>query len=291
MSPDRVTERLDALRRDVDRLGMADSGAIRRRGEQRTRNQVVGGTVAVAVVVAGVIGLSGAVAGNDQADVIPATPTVTGPADVTPTTTASPEESVSTTVEPSPSYAVADDPFLRASDLTDFGGYDEAGPFLDAGAPPDLRPKQCAVRPFEPQPPWTPAATRANRYYQDGSEVSLHEYVLQFDTAAQAREAAVKGPSVDLLGAPCAEPDASEGQLTTRTAMREPSLADAWRWSRYFVPSVNSEPSYHEVATARAGTVVVMLEWMASGNPREDTNGWAFTPEHLEAALDRALAD
>ena len=39
---DRVADTLTALRADTDRLALPDSGSVRRRGEQRTRNQVVG---------------------------------------------------------------------------------------------------------------------------------------------------------------------------------------------------------------------------------------------------------
>jgi len=57
--PDRIEEKLRTLQLDVDRVGLADSGAVRRRGEQRTRSQVLAAGLAVVAVVAGVVGVAG----------------------------------------------------------------------------------------------------------------------------------------------------------------------------------------------------------------------------------------
>jgi hypothetical protein len=74
-----MTTTLEALRSDVERTPMADSLAVRRRGDQRTRRQAVGGALVVVALVAGTVGyLSGGLTGDDHAQ-LPATqsPTVT----------------------------------------------------------------------------------------------------------------------------------------------------------------------------------------------------------------------
>ena len=85
--PDRITETLTTLRTDVDTVGLADSGSVRRRGQQRTRNQVVGSTLAVVALVAGVVGVSGQLTGDNRS--IEGPPATQGP-------------SVETTPEPGP---------------------------------------------------------------------------------------------------------------------------------------------------------------------------------------------
>jgi len=79
--------------------------------------------------------------------------------------------------------------------------------------------------------------------------------------------------------------------LTTRYSQEIPGFGlAAIRSSRYFVPEFASEPSYYEVATAHEGNVVVVLEWQGSGNPSGDgEDDWAWTPERVQAALDRAV--
>jgi len=81
--PDRITETLTALRADVDTVGLADSGAVRRRGNQRTRHQLAGSALAVVALLAGVIGVSGGLGSSDRT--LDAPPATTGPTvDTTP---------------------------------------------------------------------------------------------------------------------------------------------------------------------------------------------------------------
>jgi hypothetical protein len=255
---------LDTLRSDVERTPLADSLTVRRRGDQRTRRQAVGGALAVVVVVAGAAGIYGGLGGDDRATQIPASPSPSA----------------------EPTLAIAADPFLPVEELTGFGGYDQAGPFIDAKQDPDVQPEQCATRPAD----WGASDLQATRFYQDGSEVTVREYVLRFDDAAAAEQASLKKAYAD-LAALCTETgDPSDGSMTTRDSAPVPGLDDAVRSSRYFVPSFASEPSYYEVATAHEGNVVVVLEWQASGNPAgdEDPQAWAWTPELLQTALDTA---
>lgn len=260
---DRMQQTLESLRTDVDRAGLADSGAVRRRGDRRTRHQVAGGALAVVVVLAGAAGIVGGLDGDRRATDIPATPS--------PTVT---QESL------------AAEPFLPVEGLTGFAGYDQAGPFIDAGQEPDVAPEQCATRPGD----WEAAQVQATRYYQDGSEAEIREYVLRFDDTGSAEQASLKRAYADLAATCPATVDPSEGTMTTRYSVLVPGLDLAVRSSRYFVPEVASEPSYYEVATAHQGNVVVVLEWHASGNPAGDgTQDWVWTTERLQSALDRAV--
>jgi hypothetical protein len=77
MSDRRLNDTLNALRTDVDHLPLADSSAVRARGTQRTRRQAVGASLAVVALVAGAVGISGALTGNNNAEErLPAEPTV-----------------------------------------------------------------------------------------------------------------------------------------------------------------------------------------------------------------------
>jgi len=270
---DRIAEKLRALQPDVDRVGLADSESVRRRGNRRTRNQSIGAGVAVVALVAGVVGLAGGLT-TDRGAVPPAEePTVS-----------TSEPTVSTSERQLLDLAAA--PFLSPAELTGFPGYDRAGPFGDARQEPDIRPEQCAVRPGG----WEAGAVRSTRYYQDGSEAEIREYVLRFDSVSDAAQAALKRAYADLATCLTAV-DPSEGTLSTRNSEVVPGLDGAVRHSRLFIPEVASEPSYYEVATAHRANVVVVLEWQASGNPGEDSgSGWVWTADRLRTALDQAAA-
>lgn len=264
--PDRIEETLRTLSRDLEQAPLPDSGSVRRRGDQRTRRQALGAGVAVVAVLAGVAGIAGGLPGRTTS----APPATTGP------TVATTQETL---------HDLEAQPFLRVEELGSFGGYDQAGPFIDAEAAPEVLPEQCATRPGS----WGAAELRSTRYYQDGSEASIHEYVLQFGTVAEAEQAALKRAYSDLAATCPATVDPAEGTLTTRESEIVPGLDRAVRHSRYFVPEYASEPSYYEVATARRGNVVVVLEWLASGSPAGEVDSdWVWTAERLRTALDRA---
>lgn len=260
--PDRIEETLRNLSRDIDAVPLPDSGAVRRRGDQRTRHQVVGAGIAAVAVLAGVAGLAGGLPGRT---------TSAPPATNAPT--------VATTQEPL--HDLAAQPFLTTDQLTGFGGYDQAGPFVDAETAPEVLPEQCPARPGS----WGATEVRSTRYYQDGSEASIHEYVLRFTNSADAEAGAAR------LGeemSDCPVPAYTDGALTQRG---EPvaGVASGYHGSRFFVPNVASETSYYEVATARRANVVVVLEWLGSGSPTGDVDtDWVWTAERLQTALDRA---
>ena len=72
---DRLHDTLSSLRTDVDSTRLADSSAVRARGNQRTRRQAVGTSLAVVALVAGAVGIGGALIGTNKADAPPADPT------------------------------------------------------------------------------------------------------------------------------------------------------------------------------------------------------------------------
>jgi hypothetical protein len=253
---DPITLTLDTLRADVERNPLADSQTVRRRGDRRTRNQAVAGAVVVVALIAGVVGLYGGVGDGSRRTAPPASVSPT-PATVT----------------------LAAAPFLRPNDLTDFGSY---GQFTDSGKEPTVSPQECRVQPAG----WGADEVKATRFFQDGSEAQVYEYVLRFEDPDRA-VAAVDDLGSYLAGCPAVDP--AEGDLTVRGPQAVDGLADAVRASRAFVPKVASEPSYSEVAAARDGTVVVVLDWSASANPGQVSSGWTWDADRLQAALDRAV--
>jgi hypothetical protein len=87
---DRIHDTLTTLRSDVERASLADSAAVRRRGNQRTRRQAAGSALAALVVVAAAVGISGALNSTDSSiDQLPASP---GPTTATSTTSSAPSD-------------------------------------------------------------------------------------------------------------------------------------------------------------------------------------------------------
>jgi hypothetical protein len=71
---DRLHDTLTTLRPDVERAALADSAAVRRRGNQRTRRQAAGSALAAVAIVAAAVGVASGLNGDDRAiDQLPAT--------------------------------------------------------------------------------------------------------------------------------------------------------------------------------------------------------------------------
>jgi hypothetical protein len=71
---DRLHDTLTTLRPDVERAALADSAAVRRRGNQRTRRQAAGSALAAVAIVAAAVGVASGLNGDDRAiDRLPAT--------------------------------------------------------------------------------------------------------------------------------------------------------------------------------------------------------------------------
>src|SRR5215218_937597 len=161
--PDRVADTLTALRSDIDSIPLAESGAVRRRGEVRTRNQIVGSTLVVVALVAGAIGLGAGLTGDDKVLVPPATP--------------GPSTSAAQTLD------LAAEPLLEPADVPRVGPYTGwlANPDPDAA---DEKFLQCLDSPTR-----LGAEQTEKRYFYTDLDARLAEHVLRFATVARARSA------------------------------------------------------------------------------------------------------
>src|SRR3954447_26868353 len=261
-SNDRLHETLTALRTDLDRAPLADFTDVRRRGQQRARHQTVGALAAAAAVVAvvlrGALGLTGSEEATSQ---LPATP--------------------------SPSAAGTHRPavvrFLEPADLGRVGAYTGFHRAPGSGAPP--KPLACLPRPRD---------LPGSHVTYDTSMVSsldarYTESVLVYDAVAPARRA------VQELAAAfrsCDQGDPAQATVedtgpTTTTGTGE--VSEVVRASRLSTPRVASEPFYYELGLARAGNVVVVLQWTSQGNPFGDPGRAVWTDAHLTTAAQRAI--
>ena len=249
---DRVADTLTALRADTDRVGLADSGAVRRRGEARTRHQVIGSSLAVAALVAGVVGISAGITGGDnRSDQVPASP-----------------EPTSQTV------TLAAMPLLEAADMPKIGPYDTWQVSPDESAA-DQQSVQCLDSPSS-----LDAARTEKRFFYTDLEATAIEHVLQFGSAAEA-QAAQTGLR-DQLDACNEQSRSSDPTLEVRT---EPVADLGFHASRTSSPP-DSEVHYLEMGTAREGNVLVVLQWLAGPVDGVD---WVWDAEQLQTALDRAV--
>ena len=84
---DPVRDTLTLLRSDVDSVSLADSAAVRRRGQARARHQAIAGVAGVFVLVAAVVGGSAALSGrHSSAPPLPATTSTPTPTESAPAT-------------------------------------------------------------------------------------------------------------------------------------------------------------------------------------------------------------
>ena len=266
MSPDRVSETLTALRTDVDRVGLADSASIRHRGRQRTRNQAIGGTLAVLLLVSAGVGIAGGLTGDDRAvNGPPAGPTVT------------------TSQDPERTYALAADPFLRESDLAAIG----LGPYDNFTRSPEWAADQAVSLPCLIDPGAVGAVEARPMLFYSDLDATIRQHVLRFEDTESARSAVGK-LAAGLTGCDMGAP----GVTVTDRGPEAVAVGDeGFRFSRFAVPQVAAGTSYAEIALIRAGNVVLVLDWSSMGNPYDDPEGsWAWTPERGETALDRAVA-
>jgi hypothetical protein len=260
---DRVADTLTALRADTDRMALPDSGSVRRRGEQRTRNQVVGSTLAVAALVAGALGVAGSLTGSDQS--------VQGP----------PGQGTATakvTESEAPPVALAAQPLLDAADIPTFAGATgwQVSPDEAAADQPFL---QCLASPSELGAPQT-----EKRFFYTELAPTASQHVLRFADVAAA-EAAVTALRTDLDG--CSEQVAGDSSVEERPTQAVGDLG--FQFSRSTAPA-GSEVSYVEVDVARQANVVVVLQWNGAVDEvssADDT--WVWDEAALTEALDRAI--
>jgi hypothetical protein len=259
---DRVADTLTALRADTDRVALPDSGSVRRRGEQRTRNQVVAGALAAVVLAAGAIGVAGSLGGSDQS--------IQGPPGEG-TATAQVTESAEQPV------ALAPQPLLEAGDLPTFAGATgwQVSPDEAAADQPFL---QCLSSPSE-----LGANQTEKRFFYTELAPTATEHVLAFPTASAAEQALARFRG-DLEA--CAQ------QLATRATVDQRPVQDTtsgFRYSQSSAPA-GSEVSYVEIQTARRSNVVVVLQWNgAVDEVSSDQGTWVWGDAALTRALDRAI--
>ena len=265
--PDRIEETLSALRVDIDRVGLPDSGSIRRRGDQRTRHQVIGTTLAALAVVAGTIGVTANLAGDDRS--LQGPPAKDGPTATTSVTEEKP-------------LTLADDPLLRPDDIGTIGPYAGWQRSPEAVSQ-SLRPLRCVTSPTT----WGAERTEAAQYYQDLDGMVV-EHVLRFPDVASAEAGLRLGLS---QFAACGTGDPAQATVVDRPSEDVPGVADeARRASRLTTPKADAGIAYYELAVTRTDNVVVVLEWTSMGNPYgDDSADWVWDADRLQIALDRAV--
>lgn len=255
--PDPLASTLDTLRSDVERTPLADSMTVRRRGDQRTRRQAVGGALAVVALVAGAVGVMGGLTGDDRATRLPATQS--------PTPTAE------------PTLDLARQPLLDPADLGTVGIYGGWRANPDPAAA-DQRLSRCI-----PEPASFGAAPRTARLFYGDLDATATEQVLRF---ADGDAAAVAVDEMTRAFEAC-----DPGDPAARVSDREPSGvavpgAEALRASRSAAPP-DSELSYYELGVVLKANVVVVLQWGSMGKP--DGVDWVWDADLLQTAVDRAV--
>lgn len=260
MVTDPIEERLRTLTVDVDALGTPDSGAVRRRGDQRVRHQAIGSALGVVAVAVGLAGLAGGLVGDREA--------VQGPPAEGP--------SVSTTREEV--LDLAADPLLRGEDIGTvgrYGGFQRSPVAVDY----EVAPLRCITSPVELGAQQVAATT-----FFSELDPNVRQHVLRFADAASARTA-LAVPATDF--ATCPQGDPAQEEVTDRPGESLTVADEALRASRSSIPQYASEPFYYELALVREDNVVVVLEWTSMGRP--DGVAWVWTEQRLETALERAL--
>jgi hypothetical protein len=266
-SNDKLTLTLDTLRSDVERTPLADSTTVRRRGDQRTRRQAVGGAVAVVALVAGIAGVLGGAGGLDKAD---------GQVPATQNPTASTEVEQPLTLAANPLFP-ADSPMLTVGQTT----------FTQSPDAPDVTQTKLQCMPDPVTLGATP--TKAGFFYSD-VEGAFTEHVLQFATSNQAVAAA---SSLTAAFAACPEGNAAEVTVDDRGP--QAVGLDGFHASRTSTPTADAGIGYNEIGVARDQNVLVVLYFNGMGNPAEAENdtpasSWVWSAERLQAALDAAVA-
>jgi hypothetical protein len=181
-------------------------------------------------------------------------------------------------------------PFLLGEpDLNAFGPNTGVGPWSDVSSSPLPIEWTCLSDPMT----WGAAEAKTTRYRIEagrGSGSRIREYVLRFDTPALAAVAAHRLAD-DLADCPRG-PD-ENGTVSTRGPQRVPGIHDAERFWIYRTRPDGERPDVFDVATARRGAIVVVLQYTGRGlgiadpSPEEDGS----YPRALDPVLDRGLED
>jgi hypothetical protein len=240
---------------------------VRRRGDQRTRRQAVGGAVAVVALVAGLAGVLGGSAAFDRADA----PT---PASSGPTTSTDVEQPLTLAAEP---LFPADSPLLTVGQIS----------FVQSPEQPDIAQTKLQCM---PDPATLGATASKSGFFYSEVEGTFSEHVLRFDTSAQAAAAA---DTLQSTFEACPEGDPAE----VTTADRGPQAVglDGFHASRTSTPRADAGIGYNETGVVRDANVLVVLFFNGMGNPAEGENAtpaasWVWSAERLQAAIEAATA-
>ena len=266
-SHDKLTLTLDALRSDVERTPLADSMTVRRRGDQRTRRQAVGGAVAVVALVAGLAGVLGGGGGFNRAD-------APIPASSGPTTSTDVEQPLTLAAEP---LFPADSPLLTVGQIS----------FVQSPEQPDIAQTKLQCM---PDPATLGATATKNGLFYSDVDGSFSEHVLQFPTSEAA---AAASDTLKAAFEACPEGDAAEVTVDDRGP--QAVGLDGFHASRTSTPTADAGIGYNETGVVRDGNVLAVLFYNGMGNPAEGENdtpaaSWIWSAERLQAAIEAATA-
>jgi hypothetical protein len=176
---DRLHDTLSALRTDVDHTPLADSSAVRARGNQRTRRQAVGTSLAVVALVAGAVGIGGAlIGGENNADRLPADD---------PTVSTSQTPAPDPTVETRP--AIDTSVLLTADEMPPVPNQTFAvGETIEGASKADADERALTVCGVSPSTPFPDAGeTAILRTFPSDLEAYAWQWVAQFDNEIAAK--------------------------------------------------------------------------------------------------------
>jgi hypothetical protein len=232
---DRLHDTLSSLRTDVDHMPLADSSAVRARGNQRTRRQAVGTSLAVVALVAGAVGIGGALTGTNKANDLPADPTPTG--SVSPT----PDPTVETRPE------IGTELLLEPADLPPVPNQTFAvGQTFDPATSADAKEQFLTVCGSPPSGAQTPDLALLRTFPSD-LDAFMWQWVAQYPTTGDAETA---------FGALTNACSAEPGQTVTPLSL--PAEASGIRASK-FSAEPNSEYNGGITGVVRQGDVVLVV--------------------------------
>lgn len=232
---DRLHETLTSLRADTDRAPLADSMAVRARGNQRTRRQAVGTSLAVVAVVAGAIGVGGALTGTNRADAPPAGPTTSQSPTPAPTVETRLPVGTDLLLEPAELPTFPNQPFIVGETIDQATTADTEERFLTA----------CGTAPSGGV---TPDSAVLRTFVTD-LDVKMWQWVAAYATIAEA-EAAFAA-----LSSTCADNNAAPVDVANSSM---PGVQDAFRASR-FSADPGSEFNAEVAGVVRLGDKVSVL--------------------------------
>jgi hypothetical protein len=235
---DRLHDTLATLRTDLDRAPLADSSAVRARGNQRTRRQAVGTSLAVVALVAGAVGVSGALTGNNKANDLPADdPTVSTSQTPAPDPTAETQEVRGEIV------------LLTPAELPKFPNQPfSVGETLDPATTADTQERFLTVCGRPPSGGVTPDSA-VLRVFTTDLDVSMWQWSALYPSVVEAQQA------VAALNAACSDKGASPVKVD-RSEM--PGTQDAFRAGQF---SADPESEFNGVVAGvvRLGDTVTVL--------------------------------